>query len=116
LPGASRWAGSLGGELSDNAKFFGNAGKIFFAADGYARSEFSSSPSASKYLVVQGYAIFNARLGFRASQGLSIQIWGRNLLNKDYYEQLLPAGGNSGQYAGVLGDQRTYGVTFKYSL
>ncbi|MEN2487936.1 TonB-dependent receptor [Flavobacterium sp. B11] len=116
LPGASRWAGSLGGELSDNARFFGNAGKIFFAADGYARSEFSSSPSASKYLVVQGYAIFNARLGFRASQGLSIQFWGRNLLNKDYYEQLLPAGGNSGQYAGVLGDQRTYGVTFKYSL
>jgi len=116
LPGASRWAGSLGGELSDNARFFGNAGKIFFAADGYARSEFSSSPSASKYLVVQGYAIFNARLGFRASQGLSIQFWGRNLFNKDYYEQLLPASGNTGQYAGVLGDQRTYGVTFKYSL
>lgn len=116
LPGASRWAGSLGGELSDNARFFGNAGKIFFAADGYARSEFSSSPSASKYLVVQGYAIFNARLGFRASQGLSIQFWGRNLFNKDYYEQLLPAGGNSGQYAGVIGDQRTYGITLKYAL
>lgn len=116
LPGASRWAGSLGGELSDNARFFGNAGKIFLALDSYARSEFSSSPSASKYLVVQGYAIFNARLGFRASQGLSVHFWGRNLLNKDYYEQLLPAGGNAGQYAGVLGDQRTYGVTLKYSL
>lgn len=116
LPGASRWAGSLGGELSDNARFFGNSGKIFVALDSYARSEFSSSPSASKYLVVQGYAIFNARLGFRASQGLSVQFWGRNLLNKDYYEQLLPAGGNAGQYAGVLGDQRTYGVTLKYSL
>jgi len=116
LPGASRWAGSLGSELSDNAKFFGNTGKAFLAIDSYARSEFSSSPSASKYLVVQGYAIFNARLGFRASQGLSVHFWGRNLLNKDYYEQLLPAGGNSGQYAGVLGDQRTYGITLKYSL
>ncbi|MEZ0182509.1 TonB-dependent receptor [Flavobacterium oncorhynchi] len=116
LPGASRWAGSLGGELSDNAKFFGNAGKVFVAVDSYARSEFSSSPSASKYLVVPGYAIFNARLGFRASQGLSVHFWGRNLLNKDYYEQLLPAGGNAGQYAGVLGDQRTYGVTLKYNL
>ena len=116
LPGASRWAGSLGGELSDNAKFFGNAGKIFLAIDSYARSEFSSSPSASKYLVVPGYAIFNARLGFRASQGLSVHFWGRNLLDKNYYEQLLPAGGNSGQYAAVLGDQRTYGVTLKYSL
>ena len=116
LPGASRWAGSLGGELSDNARFFGNAGKVFLAIDSYARSEFSSSPSASKYLVVPGYAIFNARLGFRASQGLSVHFWGRNLLNKDYYEQLLPAGGNAGQYAGVLGDQRTYGITLKYNL
>ena len=116
LPGASKWAGSLGGELSDNAKFFGNAGKIFLAIDSYARSEFSSSPSASKYLIVPGYAIFNARFGFRASQGLSVHFWGRNLLNKDYYEQLLPAGGNTGQYAGVLGDQRTYGITLKYSL
>lgn len=116
LPGASRWAGSLGGELSDNARFFGNAGKVFLAIDSYARSEFSSSPSASKYLVVPGYAIFNARLGFRASQGLSVHFWGRNLLNKNYYEQLLPAGGNAGQYAGVLGDQRTYGITLKYNL
>ncbi|MGO4770752.1 TonB-dependent receptor [Flavobacterium sp. W22_SRS_FK3] len=116
LPGASRWAGSFGGELSDNAKFFGNSGKIFLGLDSFARSEFSSSPSASKYLIVPGYAIFNARFGFRASQGLSVHFWGRNLLNKDYYEQLLPAGGNAGQYAAVLGDQRTYGVTLKYSL
>ena len=116
LPGASKWAGSLGGELSNHAKFFGNTGKVFVALDSYARSEFSSSPSASKYLVVPGYAIFNARLGFRASQGLSIHFWGRNLLNKDYYEQLLPAGGNTGQYAAVLGDQRTYGITLKYAL
>ncbi|MEP6806675.1 MAG: TonB-dependent receptor [Flavobacterium sp.] len=116
LPGASKWAGSLGGELSDKAKFFGNSGKVFLGLDSYARSEFSSSPSASKYLVVDGYAIFNARFGFRASQGLSVHFWGRNLLNKDYYEQLLPAGGNTGQYAGVIGDQRTYGITLKYSL
>ena len=116
LPGASRWAGSLGGEYTKNAKFFGNLGKFFIALDGYARSEFSSSPSASQYLKVPGYAIFNGRFGFRASDGLSVHFWGRNLLNKDYYEQLLPAGGNSGQYAAVLGDQLTYGVTLKYSL
>ncbi|QKJ62701.1 TonB-dependent receptor [Flavobacterium sp. M31R6] len=116
LPGVSRWAGSLSGEYSKKAKFFANAGKFFIALDGYARSEFSSSPSASKYLVVPGYGIFNGRLGFRASEGLSVHIWGRNLLNKNYYEQLLPAGGNAGQYAAVLGDQITYGVTLKYSL
>ena len=116
LPGVSKWAGSLGGEYTKNAKFFGSIGKFFIALDGFARSEFSSSPSASKYLVVPGYAIFNGRLGFRVADGLSAHIWGRNLFNKDYYEQLLPAGGNSGHYAAVLGDQRTYGVTLKYSL
>jgi iron complex outermembrane receptor protein len=116
LPGVSKWAGSLGGEYTKDAKFFSNAGKFFVALDGYARSEFSSSPSASKYLIVPGYAIFNGRLGFRATEGLSVHIWGRNLLGKDYYEQLLPAGGNAGQYAAVLGDQRTYGITLRYSL
>jgi iron complex outermembrane receptor protein len=116
LPGVSKWAGTLGGEYTRDAKFFSNTGKFFVALDSYARSEFSSSPSASKYLIVDGYAIFNGRLGFRASEGLSVHIWGRNLLNKDYYEQLLPAGGNAGQYAGVIGDQRTYGITLKYTL
>jgi iron complex outermembrane receptor protein len=116
LPGVSRWAGTLGGEYTKDAKFFSNTGKFFVALDSYTRSEFSSSPSASKYLIVDGYAIFNGRLGFRAAEGLSVHIWGRNLLNKDYYEQLLPAGGNAGQYAGVIGDQRTYGITLKYSL
>jgi iron complex outermembrane receptor protein len=116
LPGVSKWAGSLGGEYTKSAKFFSNAGKFFIALDSYARSEFSSSPSASTYLVVPGYAIFNGRLGFRASEGLSVHIWGRNLLNKNYYEQLLPAGGNTGQYAAVLGDQITYGITLRYNL
>lgn len=116
LPGISRWAGTLGGEYSTNGKLFANTGKFFLAIDSYSRTEFSSSPSASKYLVVPGYSIFNGRLGFRASEGLSVHIWGRNLLNKNYYEQLLPAGGNAGQYAAVLGDQITYGITLKYVL
>lgn len=116
LPGVSRWTGTLGGEYSETGKFFGNSGKFFLALDSYARSSFSSSASASKYLVVPGYALFNGRIGFRASEGLSVHLWGRNLLNKDYYEQLLPAGGNSGQYAAVVGDQRTYGITLRYAL
>jgi iron complex outermembrane receptor protein len=38
------------------------------------------------------------------------------LLDKDYFEQLLPAGGNAGHYAAVLGDPRTWGITLRYSL
>lgn len=116
LPGISKWSGSLGGELSTGGKFLAQGGRYFLALDGYYRSEFSSSPSPSPFLNVDGYAIFNGRLGFRAAKGVSVFIWGRNLFNTDYYEQLLVAAGNAGQYAGVLGDPRTYGITLRYNF
>ena len=116
LPGISKWAGSLGGEFTTPTAFLGKAGKFFVALDGYYRSSFSSSPSPSAYLNINGYSLANGRLGFRAANGLSLFIWGRNLFNKNYFEQLLPAGGNAGQYAGVLADPRTYGMTLRYSL
>lgn len=116
LPGISKWAGSLGGEVSFNGRLLGRTGKFFFAADSYHRSKFSSSPSPSAYLVVQGYSLINARLGFRVGDAFSVYFWGRNIFDKDYYEQLLPGAGNAGHYAGVLGDQRTYGITMRYSI
>lgn len=116
LPGISKWTASLGGEASTGGKFLGQGGRYFLALDGYYRSEFSSSPSPSPYLNVDGYVLFNGRLGFRAAKGVSVFVWGRNLLNKDYFEQLLVAAGNAGHYAAVLGDPRTYGVTLRYNF
>jgi iron complex outermembrane receptor protein len=116
LPGISKWAGSLGGEFTTPAVFLGEAKKFFVAVDGYYRSAFSSSPSPSAYLNIKEYALANGRLGFKATQGLSAFVWVRNLFDKNYYEQLLPAGGNAGHYAGVLGDPRTYGVTLRYAI
>ena len=117
LPGISDWAGSWGGELLSNTKnVFGNNGQFFLAIDGFYRSSFSSSPSPSKYLNIDGYALFNARAGFRAPLGLTVTFWTRNLFDKDYYEQLLPAAGNAGHYAAVLGDPRTYGATLRYTI
>ena len=116
LPGVSKWAGSLGGELSGAGKFLAQDGRFFFAADAYYRSSFSSSPSPSQFLNIDGYALVNARAGFRASNGTSIFLWTRNGLNQNYFEQLLPAPGNAGQYGGVLGDPRTYGITLRYSF
>ena len=116
LPGISKWAGSLGGEYSVPAPFFGKPSKFFVAVESFFRSRFSSSPTPSAYLNIDGYTLLNGRIGFKATKGLSAFVWGRNLFNKDYFEQLLVAGGNAGQYAGVLGDQRTYGITLRYGL
>lgn len=115
LPGVSKWAGSLGGELRKTAQFLGQKSEFFIATDVYCRSGFSSSPSPSKYLVVDGYALVNARLGFRSTKGVSLFVWSRNLFDQDYFEQLLPGAGNIGHYAGVLGDPRTFGVALRYA-
>jgi iron complex outermembrane receptor protein len=116
LPGISKWAGSVGGELQSNPlKILQQESKLFFGFDSFYRSSFSSSASPSQYLNVDGYMLLNARFGFRAVDGLSIFVWGRNILDKDYFEQLLPAAGNAGHYAGVLGDPRTWGITLRYN-
>lgn len=116
LPGISKWAGSLGGQIDLPSKFLTLGGNYFLALDSYFRSSFSSSPSPSQYLNVDGYVLLNARLGFQASQGVSFFVWSRNLLDKDYFEQLLPAAGNAGHYAAVIGDPRTFGATIRYSF
>lgn len=115
LPGISKWAGSLGGEVAHPGKLFNLDGKYFLALDSYYRSTYSSSASPSKYLVIDGYGLLNARLGFQ-NHGFTAFLWGRNLLNTNYYEQLLPAGGNAGHFAGMLGDPRTLGITLRYSF
>ena len=117
LPGISKWVGSFGGELSSRQRqTLGQNGKFFVGVDLYARSSFSSSPSPSRFLNIDGYTLVNGRLGFRSTEGLSFFVWGRNLLDKEYFEQLLPAAGNAGHYAAVLGDPITFGITFRYSF
>ena len=116
LPGISRNAVSLGGEYVRPSTLFGRNGEVFVALDSYYRSGFSSSPSPSQFLNVDGYALVNARLGFRADDSWSGFVWSRNLTDKDYFEQLLPGAGNAGHYAAVLGDPRTWGATVRYDF
>lgn len=116
LPGISKWSWSLGAEVVAKGNLIGLNGTYFLGADLYYRSKFSSSPSPSQYLNIEAYALLNARVGFRATNGLSALVWSRNLTDTNYYEQLLAAPGNHGQYAGVVGDPQTYGVTLRYNL
>ena len=116
LPGISRGAVSFGGEYATRGALLARTGQYFGAFDTSYRSSFSSSATASRYLVVDGYALLNTRVGFRASDGLTLSLWARNLLDKDYYDLLSAAPGNSGLYVGQPGDPRTVGVTLRMSF
>ena len=116
LPGISEWAGSIGGEYANRGRALGRAGEYFGAIDASYRSSFSSSPSASKYLVVEGYSLLNARVGFRAADGWTLSLWARNLLDKEYFDLLSPVAGGTGLYVGQPGDSRTVGLTMRITL
>lgn len=115
LPGISKWNVSGGAEFSTPGNLATKSGRYFIAGDASYRSTYSSNPTPSSVLNVQGYSLLNGRLGFKSDK-FSIFVWSRNIANKNYYEQLQAAAGNSGLYAGVLGDPRTYGATFRYSF
>ena len=116
LPGISKWAVSFGGEYAHARTVFGQAGHFFGALDTSYRSDFSSSASYSRYLVVDDYALVNARVGFRASDGWTVFLWSRNLLDRNYYELLSAAPGNTGLFVGQPGDGRTVGLTLRLAL
>ncbi|GAM96775.1 outer membrane receptor proteins, mostly Fe transport [alpha proteobacterium U9-1i] len=113
LPGLSEWAASVGGEFSQPGALLGRQGEYFLAADASYRSDFSSSATESDYLNIDSYSLLNARVGFRGENGWDVFVWGRNILDEDYFEILSAGGSSSGYYAGLPGDPRTYGVTLR---
>jgi iron complex outermembrane receptor protein len=116
LPGVSKTAISFGGEYAAGATVLGRPGQFFGAFDTSYRSSFSSSASASRYLIVDGYALLNARVGFRATVGWTLSVWSRNVLNTDYFDLLSAAPDNTGLYVGQPGDGRTMGVTMRVAF
>jgi iron complex outermembrane recepter protein len=116
LPGISKWAVSFGGEYARPQTLFRREGELFGAIDASYRTDFSSSATASRYLVVDGYALLNARVGVRWTDSWTFFVWSRNLLDKNYYELLTAAPGNTGLYVGQPGDGRTVGVTLRMAL
>jgi iron complex outermembrane receptor protein len=118
LPGISKWAGSVGGEYHRPARFLGNDGELFTAFDVFYRDDFSSSATPSRYLNIDGYALANARIGFRSDSGWSSYLWVRNAFDKEYFEllQAAPAGQGAGHYGAQLGDPRTFGITLRHSF
>jgi len=116
LPGISRWASTFGAEYGHRASLAGRAGQLFGALDTSYRSWFSSSATYSRYLVVDGYSLLNVRVGFRAAAGWTVTLWSRNVMNKDYFELLTAAPGNTGLYVGQPADPRTIGLTLRVAL
>jgi iron complex outermembrane receptor protein len=115
LPGVSKWAVSYGAEVNTPLKLFTTDGQLYVGFDGNYRSTFSSNPSPSVYTNINGYALSNFRVGFRADN-FDIYGWVRNVFDVQYFELLQVAPSNVGLIAGQPGDPRTLGATIKVTF
>jgi iron complex outermembrane receptor protein len=107
LPGVSRWTAAFGGEASQS----GLGGTVYLGLDGSYRSSFSSNPSPSPFVRIDGYALVSLRAGWRNDAGWNAFAWVRNLADTEYFDFLSTQPGGSGLIVGQPGDPRTWGVT-----
>jgi iron complex outermembrane receptor protein len=112
LPGVSEYALSYGAEYRLPA----GSGEAYAGIDGSFRSDFSSSPTPSRVMNVEGYVLTNFRAGYRAQGGWEVFGWVRNAFDTEYFDFLTAAPGSTGLIVGQLGDPRTYGVTASISF
>ncbi|MBB4639821.1 TonB-dependent receptor [Rhizorhapis suberifaciens] len=116
LGGVPKFTYALGGDVAQPlTEWEGRELLIYAHADYSHRSKFNTSSTNSRYAVVRGYGLLNARIGLRLDDGLwDLSLWARNLTNKNYYQTLNAQA--IGFVTGLVGDPRTVGVTLRTKL
>ena len=118
LSGLPRWVVSVGAEVQQPLTLAQTQGELFLRADASARSWVYGDSADSQYTVISGYGLVNASLGYRAAASpqaaqWELLVWARNLLDKDYLQNVTVQAGNSGLIVGTPGDARSIGVTLR---
>ncbi|WP_372785238.1 TonB-dependent receptor [Phenylobacterium sp.] len=82
---------------------------------GYVRGEYSYkssmylSQALDPFLFQKAFSIVNARIGVESADGLKLELWARNLFDKDYLQLGFNAPVITGGYAGFLNEPRMVG-------
>ncbi|WP_354293848.1 TonB-dependent receptor [Sphingomonas sp. 1185] len=110
LAGVPKWAASVGGDVT---RPIGGGAEAYLHGDWSYRSSYYTVASNSRYGLVPGYGLVNARAGVRLGEDgrYDLSVWARNLFDKDYFQTLNVV--NYGLVSAILGDPGTYGATLK---
>ena len=116
LAGVSEFSYTLGADLAQPVgNLVDREVELYGHADFAHRSSYYTIASNSRYALVPGYGILNARLGLRADDGLwDLSVWARNLTDTDYFQTLSVT--NYGLVTAIVGEPRTFGVTLRTRL
>lgn len=106
------WTVSLGGDVTQPARLFGQSGGFFAHADSSSRTR-TVDPSNSGFTVIDGYSVLNAAIGFRPRIGWEVGVYVRNLFAANCIQNYTVQAGNSGLIVGTPSDPRGFGVTLR---
>ena len=109
LAGLSKWAGSVG---FDYQLPIGHDAFLVHA-DTSARSGYNSDTANSIYTKIAGYAVVNGSIGYRFNDNWEVDVFARNLFDRNYITALTVQTGNSGLILGQPSDPRLVGVTLR---
>ena len=112
LAGLSEWVGTLGVDYQIPV----GTGDALIHVDSSTRSGYNSDTSSSQYTRIGGYNVTNASVGYRFASGWEVDVFARNLFDKDYITALTIQTGNSGLILGQPSDPRIVGVTVRASF
>ncbi|PTQ63095.1 iron complex outermembrane receptor protein [Sphingomonas sp. PP-CE-3G-477] len=110
LSSLPRWSYTLGADYNQPIADIGSG---FVHVDSNTRTRQFGDPSGSAFTVIEGYTIVNGSIGFRSKDGWELAVFSRNLLNKDYIQNVTIQAGNSGLILATPSDPRTIGLTFR---
>ncbi len=87
---------------------------------GYVRADWlyeSDEPVGDRFpTITREVNTFNASAGITLENGVSLQIWGRNLFNDEYFFTAFPGVIQPGTINGYPSAPRTYGLTLAYEF
>jgi len=113
LPGTPHSVYSVGSEYVWPTRVGRKGGEWYLRADATRRSSIYGDATDSKYTLIPGYTVLNASAGLRIASRWDLAVWARNLLDRDYMQNLTVQAGNSGLVVGTPGDPRTWGMTLR---
>lgn len=112
----SPWTGNLNATWNDQ---FSNGLNWYVRGEVAFRDERTTGADLDPATRVPSYTLFNASMGLNAENGKwSTILWAKNLTDKDYYlsiEDNIDGISRNG-FRGIIGEERTVGVTLKYQM
>jgi len=92
------------------------SGTFLFHADVSSRSGYNSDASHSIFTQIAGYTVTNASVGYRFDDHGEVDVFVRNLFDRNYITALTIQTDNSGLILGQSSDPRMVGVTVRASF